>query len=134
MNVLDVKCLLDGERYRRVNIDATAPEFLYNDKRLLAPEYNTGFLKQCVGKFREINFADQNTGRIYLHLVSGRPAWADREALAQAASDPDTRAGLSATGPEVFDRALPAPDRPRYLAEVAGVEHAHTLGRWGASG
>ena len=134
LNVLDVKCLLDGERYRRVNIDATAPEFLYNDKRLLAPEHNTGFLKQCIGKFREINFADQNTGRIYLHLVFGRPVWADREALAQAASDPDTRAGLSATVPQVFDHDIPAPDRQRYLADVARAEHAHTLGRWGSSG
>ena len=72
LNVLDVKCALDVERYRRVNIDAAAPESLYSDKRLLAPENNTGFLRQCVDRFREINFADQNTGRIYLRIASGR--------------------------------------------------------------
>ena len=133
LNVLDVKCALDVERYRRVNIDATAPEFLYSDKMLLAPENNTGFLRQCIDRFREINFADQNTGRIYLRIVSGRPAWADREALEQAASNPDTRAGLLATAPAVFDRPVPGPDRPTYLSDVAGAEHAHTLGRWGSS-
>jgi hypothetical protein len=134
LNVLDVKCALDVERYRRVNIDATAPEFLYSDKGLLAPENNTGFLRQCIDRFREINFADQNTGRIYLRIVSGRPVWADREALEQAASNPDTRAGLLATAPAVFDCAIPGPDRPKYLSDVAGADHAHTLGRWGASG
>ena len=134
LNVLDVKCALDVERYRRVNIDATAPEFLYSDKRLLAPENNTGFLRQCIDRFREINFADQNTGRIYLRIVAGSPVWADREALEQAASSPDTRAGLLAMAPAIFDRAIPHPDRPEYLSDGASVDHAHTLGRWGSSG
>ena len=133
LNVLDVKCALDVERYRRVNIDAAAPEFLYSDQRLLAPENNTGFLRQCVERFREINFADQNTGRIYLRIASGRPVWADQEALAQAASNPDTRAGLLATASAVFDRAIPGPDQPTYLSDAAGAEHGHTLGRWGTS-
>jgi hypothetical protein len=128
LNVLDVKCMLDVERYRRVNIDAAAPEFLYKDPGLLAPERNTDFLRQCVAKFREVHFADQASGRIYLRVVSGVPAWADREALALATSDPDTRAGLAATAPAGFDRALPSPPRPSYLDELFGA--AQTLGRW----
>ncbi len=40
-NVLDVKGVLDIERYGRVNVDAAAPEFLYPDRGLLAPEHNT---------------------------------------------------------------------------------------------
>jgi hypothetical protein len=131
LNVLDVKCALDVERYRRVNIDATAPEFLYSDKRLLAPENNTGFLRQCIDRFREINFADQATGRIYARIVSGSPVWADREALEQAASNLDTRAGLLATLPSVLDDAVAAPDRPMYLSDIAATETFHTLGRWG---
>ncbi len=133
LNVLDVKGVLDVERYRRVNIDATAPEFLYSDESLLAPENNTGFLRQCIDRFREINFADQNTGRIYLRIVSGSPAWADREVLEQATSNPDTRAGLLAAVSTVSDRALPGPDRPTYLDGIAGAERAHTLGRRGVS-
>ena len=134
LNVLDVKCTLDVERYRRVNVNATAPELLYGDEKLLAPENNTGFLKQCIDRFPEINFADQDTGRVYLRIVSGKPAWADREALERAASNPDTRAGLLAMAPAVFDGALPAPDRPMYLSGIAGAKQARTLGRWGTSG
>jgi hypothetical protein len=133
LNVLDVKCALDIERYRRVNVNATAPELLYSDQRLLAPENNTGFLKQCIDRFREINFADQDTGRVYLRIVAGKPVWADREALERAASNPDTRAGLLAVASAAFDRVLPAPDRPTYLGEIAGATQARTLGRWGTS-
>jgi hypothetical protein len=128
LNVLDVKCLLDVERYRRVNTDAVAPQDLYKDASLLAPEANTDFLRQCVAKFREVHFADQASGRIYLRVISGVPVWADREALAVATSDPDTRAGLAATAPAVFDGALPSPPRPSYLGELFGA--AQTLGRW----
>ncbi len=134
LNVLDVKCVLDVERYRRVNIDATAPEFLYSDTRLLAPENNTAFLRQCIDRFREVNFADQNTGRIYLRIVSGRPVWTEREALEQAASNPDTRAGVLAAASAAFDRAIPGSDRPKYLSDVTGFDHPHTVGRWGTSG
>ena len=134
LNVLDVKCALDVERYRRVDVNATAPELLYSDQSVLAPENNTGFLKQCIDKFREINIADQRTGRIYLRIVSGKPVWADREALERAASNPDTRAGVLAMAPAAFDRALAAPDRPMHLSEIAGAKQARTLGRWGTSG
>jgi hypothetical protein len=131
LNVLDVKCMLDVERYRRVNVGAVAPELLYKDPSLLAPERNTDFLRQCVAKFREVHFADPASGRIYLRVVSGVPAWADREALAAATSDPDTRAGLAATAPAAFDRALPSPPGPSYLDELFGA--AQTLGRWASA-
>ncbi len=133
LNVLDVGRLLDVERYRRVNIGASSPELLYEDHRLLAPARNAGFLRQCVGRFREINFAAQASGRIYVRLAGGKPVWVDREMLAQASADPDTRAGLLAAVPSIFDDALPAPDQPAHLRELIGSARIHTLGRWGDS-
>ncbi|MEO8564776.1 MAG: hypothetical protein ABI541_00210 [Betaproteobacteria bacterium] len=131
LNVLDVKRLLDVERYRRVDINATAPEFLYSDASLLVPERNTAFLRQCVGRFREINFAEQATGRIYVRLVDGKPVWVDRGMLVQAGAEPDTRAGLLAIAPSMFEAALPQPDRPMHLQEMIGDGRIPTLGRWG---
>ena len=72
MNILDVKCLLDVERYRKVAIGATSPAQLFANQELLIPERNSSFLKDCVGRFREICFADQGSGRIYLKILSGR--------------------------------------------------------------
>ena len=71
LNVLDVDKLLDIERFGRVNVDATSPAELYPDRRLLSPEHNLRFLKRCIQAFREVNFADQKTGRIYLRVRNG---------------------------------------------------------------
>jgi hypothetical protein len=132
LNVLDVKCLLDVERYRRVNVDATGPEALFADAALLAPAANAAFLGQCIGRLRAVNFADQATGRIWLRMVSGAPVWVDREAFALATANPETRAGLLAAAPSVFGREIPAADGPRYLQAPADIEHAGTLGAWGS--
>jgi hypothetical protein len=132
MNVLDVKCIIDIERYRRTNINATAAEFLYADAALLAPENNLSFLQQCVERFRDVNFADQATGRAYLSIVSGRAVWADRELLERAILSADIRAALFAIAPTAFD--LPSVDaRPRYLQESVASEQIPTLGRWGCA-
>ena len=130
MNILHVGRLLDVERYRRVNIDAAAPQSLYPDAAQLAPALNIRFLRQCIERFREVNFADQATGRIYLRLRSGAPEWADREALERALADPDTREGLAAALPATIERALPSPTEPAYVG-TAGVERIRTLGEWG---
>jgi hypothetical protein len=132
MNVLDVKCMLDVERYRRVNVDATSPDELYPDAVQLAPERNTGFLRQCVERFRTMRFADQSNGRVYLQLESGRPVWADAQALRRALSDPDARAGILATVPSAFDAAAEDSGRPQELTDSASGKRTHTLGRWGS--
>jgi hypothetical protein len=129
MNVLDVKCLLDVERYRKVNIGATAPAQLFGNQELLLPERNTGFLRDCVGRFREICFADQRSGRIYLKIRAGQVEWADPEALAYAAADPDTRAGLDAVAPAALAGSTAAATEPMFLARS---EQLKTIGDWGS--
>jgi hypothetical protein len=129
-NVLDVKGVLDIERYGRVNVDARAAEFLYADRNLLAPEHNTRFLRRCVASFRQVNFADQATGRIYLRIEAGTPVWMDGPLLQSAIEDPDTLCGLRAAAPGAL------------RGEVAGAAVSHpvfdedgmpapTLGQWG---
>jgi hypothetical protein len=128
-NILSVKGTLDIERYGRVNVDAVRPEFLYPDRRLLAAEHNTGFLRRCVGGFRKVNFAEAATGRIYLRIESGTPVWVDRAALVSAAADPDIRSGIMAVAPGALRGEVPGEPGPRYLRSGAGA--APTLGEWG---
>ena len=114
LNVLDVDKLLDIERFGRVDVDATAPDKLYPDKALLAPEHNLGFLRRCIQVFKEINFADQRSGRIYLRIRSGvvtqiDPAMEQNELL---------RTMVAKGNPEVIQQ-------PLYLQDTA------TLGDWG---
>jgi len=132
LNVLDVNRMLDIERYRRVNVGATASEFLYPDRSRLAPEHNTGFLQRCVERFREVNFAEQATGRIYLRIVSGKPVIADRELLRAAGIGSDTWAGVRAVAPTALDGALPQPERAEYLKQATDAARGPTLGQWGS--
>ena len=126
--VLDVSILMDIERFRKVDVEARAPEALYADDAALAPERNTSFLATCVARFREVSFADASTGRVYLHVVRGVPDWIDRDGLARALADPDTRAGLAAAVPAALAEGVASPGAPRRLA--AG-ERLHTVGDWG---
>ena len=132
-NIMDVKSLLDIERFHRINVNARAPGEIFLDKTALAPENNTRFLRDCRDRFSIVNFADQATGRIYLRIEAGTPVWVDRAALERAASDPDTRAGLTAIAPSLWthlDR-LASDAGPRFLRRSDDPEPLRTVGAWG---
>jgi hypothetical protein len=131
-NILNVKGILDIERYGRVNIDAGAPDLLYADRGLLEPRHNSRFLQRCIAEFREINFADQTSGRIYLRIECGIPVWMDRALLQSALSDPDTRSGLSVVAPGALRSQAPVTGEPQYLCGEDGGP-APTLGSWGTA-
>jgi hypothetical protein len=131
MFVLDVKCMLDVGRFRKVNINANAADQLYDDPGLEAPGRNTDFLVQCAGRLREITFAEHASGRIYLRIVSGAVAWVDGEALEKALQDPETRAGILAIAPGLLERAEAAPGPPQFVHQALWGERISTLGDWG---
>ena len=128
LHVLDVGCLLDIERFRKLDVDAHAPEALYPDPSLLAPERNTAFLATCVTRFRTVDFVEQATGRAYLRVVGGKPVWADTALLARALADPDTRAGIAAAVPAALSAAEVIAGPPQALPPG---ERIHTVGDWG---
>jgi hypothetical protein len=128
LNVLDVGLLLDIERYRKIDVNALVADALYAERAHLAPQHNCGFLKRCLAEFREVNFVEQDSGRVYLRVLSGVPAWADPNAMARALAQPDTRAALTLVLPHAL-AAPPAADGGTFLAED---EHVHTVGAWGA--
>jgi hypothetical protein len=128
LNVLDINKLLDIERFGRVDVNATSPDRLYPDQALLAPELNVGFLKRSIDAFREVNFAAQDTGLIYLRIRSGLPVMVDREALKKAAEDPGTHAALRVVAAGAFAEEGRAADPPQYLEDSPA---GPTLGQWG---
>ncbi len=133
MFVLDVKCMLDAVRFRKVNIDARDPAQLFSaaGAQAMAPEGNTEFLVQCVQRLREVSFADHETGRIYLRMRSGVPVWVDGQALAAAIADPETRAGILAVAPGILETVVDIPERQKFIWDVLPADRIHTLGGWG---
>ena len=127
VNILDVKCLIDIERYRKIDVDATRPEDVYGDPQAMAAERNTAFLVQCVRTLPVVTFAERDSGRLYARLEGGRLAWTDPALLARALADPTTRAGLRAAAPDIETFVNSGRHEPRVLRG----DRYHTLGRWG---
>jgi hypothetical protein len=130
MNVLDIKGLLDIERYRKINVEARNPQEVYPGADEMAPAKNVQFLVNCVRRLPAVNLADAASGRIYLRLERGKPAWIDPGALATALKDPENRAGIEAVAPQVIHNGTPQVSS-RTLQDMIGADRIHTLGLWG---
>ncbi|MBI3702775.1 MAG: hypothetical protein HY244_02720 [Rhizobiales bacterium] len=126
MTILDIKSMLDIDRFRKINIHAQKPEEVYAGDNL-APESNVEFLKRCARLIPVINFADYATGQVYARLERGRWTWRDEQRFAGALADPDAKAGLQAIAAEPYDSAAGTPVARSDLASAK----AHTLGAWG---
>jgi hypothetical protein len=131
LNVLDVKSLLDIDRYRKIRIDASGHEDVYPRGHAMAAPSNSAFLADCARRVPVVNFADRDTGRVYVRLEGGKLAWTDAEALGAAVRDSETRAGLLAIVPDALSGRAGA---AKHANAVLRRERYPTLGRWGASG
>jgi hypothetical protein len=131
MNVLDVGALTDIDRYRRINVDAKSPDEVYAGADVPRGAADAPFLVECARMLPRIQFADAATGRIYLKLAAGRPAWIDAPELARALADERTRAGLLAVIPDLPARAERAAAEPGVAPDYIPAERYHTLGSWG---
>ena len=127
MNVLDVKCMLNLERYRKININAKSPEEVYPDQSGDGRGKQRGIPDPLVRKFPRVNFADRDTGRIYARFEAGQLQWADPDALASASADAEVRAALEAVAPDILKAAPCLGAAP----ESFEPDHFHTIGRWG---
>jgi hypothetical protein len=131
LNVLDVKATLDIHRYARIDVDATAPQYLYPDPKLLVPENNVDFLSRCVKSFQWVNFAEQSSGQVYLRIERGRPMQLERSAFEKAMQSPDTLAAIRAVAPAALTGDVPEAPRAALLHAMSGRGLPPTLGRWG---
>lgn len=122
MTVLDIKPLLDIDRFRKINIQATHPgEVYFEDK--MAPASNVEFLQNCAMRIPAINFADYRTGQVYGRLVDGKWVWRDEKRFTAMLGEGDAGAGLRALGTMVEATGS---------APQLDDADTHTLGAWGA--
>jgi hypothetical protein len=124
MTILDVKAMLDIDRFRKININARSPGEVYAGDDL-TPACNVSFLKRCARMIPVINVADYDTGCVYARLTEGRWTWRDERGFARALQNPDTKAGLEAIAPPLYE-----PTEQIAQPNLAD-DHAHTLGAWG---
>jgi hypothetical protein len=129
MNILDLTCLLDIDRYRYVNVDAPTPAAIYASPSSRYVAKNPDFLKQCLRRMPTIIFAEQQTGQIYARIVNGKLTHWNRHVYQHAVRDDDTRAAFeSVAGPAQRDSAISLDDDDRL-----DPQQSITLGQWGGA-
>ena len=124
LNVLDVECLLDIERYRKHDIGAQAPDDLFPDRETLDPARNAGFLRKCLEEFGEVNFAERATGYVYLRVGTGRVEWVDAQVL-EKTLEPASHRALAGILP-----GIGSADAPAARTFLPDEEAVHTVGTW----
>jgi hypothetical protein len=127
MNILDLECLLDVERYQHINIEARTPEAIYTDMSSRRAGRHAHFLKQCLRNIPAIDFADHATGQIYARIVAGKLIAWNPDVYRLAVRDDDVRA--------VFEK-IAMPPKSGSLGTLGNDDrldpHRHlTLGQWG---
>ncbi len=126
MTILDIKSMLDIERFRKINIHAQRPEEVYLNENL-APKCNVDFLRRCARLLPIINFADYETGQVFARLEHGKWAWRDEQRFADALNDPDAKAGLEAIAANSYNFTTGTTVERTNL----DIDKVHTLGAWG---
>ena len=124
LNILDVKGLIDIDRFRKVDIFARRPEAVFNGADLSAAA-NTAFLRECLRRMAAIRFVRAETGRAFLRLDRGRISGLDRDALAAVGDGPDWAAARALIAIPADTAAIPVLDETLVPAEEP------TLGAWG---
>lgn len=125
MTILDIKSMIDIERFRKINIRAQREADVYADMDL-SPQSNLDFLRRCVRWILAINFADYETGQIYARLERGKWVWCDKPRFDKALEDPEANAALLAIDGNVYGCA----GIEQKHTDVA-AEKMHTIGAWG---
>ena len=122
LNILDVKGLIDIERFRKVDIYARAPEAIFRGVDLSASA-NTAFLRDCLRRIATVRFVHAGTGRVFLRLERGQVTGLDPDGLSAAGDGPEMAAALALVG-------MPRGTLPT-LDETLQPALEPTLGAWG---
>ena len=125
MTILDIKCMIDIDRYRKLNVKAKRPDDIFNDGSM-SPKDNCQFLEQCAKLIASIQFADYRTGYVYGKLERGNWVWQDFDYLENTIGLSDWTDGLGAIG--WYDDICPAPETVPELD--LRLEKSYTLGSW----
>ncbi len=95
--VLDVKLLLNIDRYRKVKITAQCADDIFEPDDL-TPAVNVDFITRCVETVESVLLADQDTLKEYATVRSGKLVWVDQDYIQRNADTEGLMAVLECLG------------------------------------
>lgn len=125
MTVLDIKSMINIDRYRKVDIDARSPDQIFDPKDMALKD-NISFIKRCAKLIPEIKLADHDSGYVYACLDHGKMSWCDRSYIEKLPADSGVKESLEAFG------FLKGAEQENGKSEPLDLdrEKNYTLGRW----
>jgi hypothetical protein len=102
MQVYRVRSLIDIDRYQRINVLATSPDQVAAASEQLKVENNLGFLRQCIAKFKLIEFVDVTTDNCFMAIRSGSFEVVDTELFKQNLADETLRDIVALLAPDLL--------------------------------
>jgi hypothetical protein len=126
MNILDLNCLLNIDRYQNINVEAQTPEAIYAEPSSRHVGNRSEFLRQCVRCIPTVKFADYATGQIYAQIVNGKLTKWNRSVYQIAVHDNDVRASFEMIAAPPQGSSLGSPG----CLDRLDPRHNVTLGQW----
>jgi hypothetical protein len=124
LHLLDLRRMLDIERFHKIDVEAQSAAEVYPDPRTFAAEANTALLRHFLRDIPRLILAEQASGAVYAVIEEGEWTEKNSAGLDRAARDPDVRVALEALG---LANATRATERSSRLDPSSYP----TIGRWG---
>jgi hypothetical protein len=128
MNILDLNCLLDIDRYQKINVNAKQRSEIYAHMPDKDEDCRADFVRECVHQIPRVNFSNQETGRIYARMVAGKLEYWDAHLYDQVFSDKRSRAAIK-TIIRTQEEVVCDPGKEGGRLDL---RQNMTLGEWGA--
>lgn len=127
LTILDIDLMLNIDLYRKVNIEASAPDDIFSDsdRDTLA---NTNFLIRCLTEIRDVTIADQNTAAIYARFKAGLLVECNHEYLNTLPAAHNLKVILEAISQKPGSSTATLTDES--VINIEKQKH-YTLGAWG---
>lgn len=122
--ILDVKCMIDIDRYQKININADSASSVYPSAEEMAPEKNMSFLKTCIERLESIEFINSKNRKVAARVRKGELVEWSAEELEAAITDADTRNALLKS----FSSAKEIQASKISMPDIVDISRADTLG------
>ncbi|MEZ5826789.1 MAG: hypothetical protein R3C97_19335 [Geminicoccaceae bacterium] len=127
MTILDPRVMIDIDRYRKVDVEATDASEIFRTQDMEA-SLNTGFLKRCREQIPRIRFADPVSAKVYATVVDGKLCWCDHRHVEAQPARSGVRTALEALG---YEEGLECDGQADAVDPIDIERESHfTLGRW----
>lgn len=94
--ILDVKCMLDIDRYQKININADSADSVYPPAEAMSPKINMTFLKNCIERLQNIEFLNPSNRKVMASTHCGELVKLSVDELSEAVSDEEVLDALVA--------------------------------------